>query len=153
MSTLNDMKTSIASVREVIRSLNEKALDSPQELDMKDGISLLSLKHHLLIQYLQSLLLVASRRTIGHSLLERSPPSEAFSDPERGIRGHAAGDLVDSMIENRVVLDKIKVLEGRMRYQIEKLVKLSQEKTTTNDQDTINGTSRIFIIMMAGLLL
>lgn len=96
-------------------------------LDTKDGISLLSLKHHLLISYLQSLLLVSSRRALGHSLDIRSLPSRPFSTPDRDARGREAGDLVDSMVEGRVVLEKIKALEGRMRYQIEKLVRVADE--------------------------
>lgn len=138
VALLNDMKNSISSVREVIQTLNAKARDSPEEMEMKDGISLLSLKHHLLIQYLQSLLLVVSRRAIGDSLLERTPPSKPFSEPDREVRGHSAGDLVDSMIEGRVILEKIKVLEGRMKYQIEKLVKLSQEKGDKS-HEALNG--------------
>lgn len=95
---------------------------------MKDGISLLSLKRHLLLSYLNSLVLVSARRAIGDPLSERALPSLPFSNPERDQRGSGAGDLVDSMIEGRVALEKIKVLESRMRYQIEKLVRLANER-------------------------
>jgi U3 small nucleolar ribonucleoprotein protein LCP5 len=40
---------------------------------------------------------------------------------------------VDSLIEGRVVLEKIKVLEGRMKYQIEKLVKAAEQKAISAD--------------------
>jgi U3 small nucleolar ribonucleoprotein protein LCP5 len=100
-------------------------------LDTKDGISLLSLKHHLLLSYLQSLTILTARRALGHSLGERSPPAEPFSSVERGCRGSNAGDLVDSMVEGRIVLEKVKVLENRMRYQIEKLVKLAQSEPSS----------------------
>jgi U3 small nucleolar ribonucleoprotein protein LCP5 len=36
------------------------------------------------------------------------------------------------MVEGRVVLEKIKVLEGRMRYQIEKLVRVAEEVPSSN---------------------
>src|ERR1700722_9729175 len=94
---------------------------------MKDGISLLSLKHHLLISYLQSLTLLSARRALGHSLAVKSPPPLPFISPDRGPRGSGAGDLVDSMVETRIVLEKTKVLESKMRYQIEKLVNLAAE--------------------------
>ena len=94
---------------------------------MKDGISLLSLKHHLLISYLQSLTLLPARRALGHSLAVKSPPPLPFISPDRGPRGSGAGDLVDSMVETRIVLEKTKVLESKMRYQIEKLVNLAAE--------------------------
>ncbi|THV06202.1 hypothetical protein K435DRAFT_849294 [Dendrothele bispora CBS 962.96] len=132
--TLDDMASSMASARETIRSLKDK---HHSELETKDGISLLSLKHHLMLSYLQSLLLVSSRKALGHSLNERSPPRQKFTDPEREERGTELGDLVDSMIEGRVILEKVKALEGRMKYQIEKLVN-SSRKDNTEKADVVN---------------
>ncbi|KAF9072893.1 hypothetical protein BDP27DRAFT_1319581 [Rhodocollybia butyracea] len=132
---LDDMKSSMVSARETIQSLKEKG---PSYLETKDGISLLSLKHQVLLSYLQSLLLVSTRRAIGHSLSSRDRPIEPFSNPERSARGTDLGDMVDHMIEGRVVLEKVKVLEGRMRYQIEKLVKASQQKEKSDASDVIN---------------
>jgi U3 small nucleolar ribonucleoprotein protein LCP5 len=108
-------------------------------MDMKDGISLLSLKHHLLLSYLQSLVLLSARRATGDSLTERTPASSPFSTVDREARGSGAGDLVDSMIEGRVVLEKIKVLESRMRYQIEKLVRFADE--LPSGKDVVEGVS------------
>ncbi|TFK45998.1 hypothetical protein OE88DRAFT_1063701 [Heliocybe sulcata] len=99
-------------------------------MDVREGISLLSLKNHLGLAYLQDLTLVSARRALGHALNESSPPSKSFGAVDREPRGSAAGDLVDSMIEGRVVLEKIKILEGRMRYQIEKLVRVAEEAPT-----------------------
>lgn len=107
-------------------------------MDMKDGISLLSLKHHLLLSYLQSLVLVSTRRATGDSLADRTPPTPLFSAVDREARGSGAGDLVDSMIEGRIVLEKIKVLESRMRYQIEKLVRVAEE--APSGKDVVEGT-------------
>ncbi|KAG2032595.1 hypothetical protein BDR03DRAFT_935906 [Suillus americanus] len=117
----------MASVRELMQSLKQK-LKTADDMDMKDGISLISLKHHLLLSYLQSLVLLSARRTTGDSLTERTPANSPFSTVDREARGSGAGDLVDSMIEGRVVLEKIKVLESRMRYQIEKLVRVAEEQ-------------------------
>ncbi|KAF7305145.1 hypothetical protein MKEN_01229700 [Mycena kentingensis (nom. inval.)] len=123
-SLMEDMTSSIASVREVIGTLRQQSQD---QLHTTDGISLLSLKHHLLLSYLQSILLISSHRAIGHTLTERAPPAEPFSSPDRSARGTDCGDLVDSMVETRVVLEKVKALETRLRYQIEKLVRTAQE--------------------------
>ncbi|KAJ3868664.1 hypothetical protein EV359DRAFT_60457 [Lentinula novae-zelandiae] len=131
---LDDMTASMASAREAIESLKTKG---PSYFETKDGISLLSLKHHVLLSYMQSLLLVSTRRALGHSLSIRDPPSEPFSSLERSARGAGSGDLVDQMIEGRIVLEKVKILEGRMRYQIEKLVKAAQQKEKVAD-DIIN---------------
>jgi U3 small nucleolar ribonucleoprotein protein LCP5 len=111
--------------------------EKTSDLDFKDGISLLSLKHHLLLAYMQSLVLLQSHRLLGHSLTTRSPPPEPFNSSDRGRRGADAGDLVDSMIEGRIVLEKIKLLESKMRYQIEKLVQLAAEEPS--DDKILNG--------------
>lgn len=112
--------------------------DQTSDLGFEDGISLLSLKHHLLLSYMQSMVLLHSHRILGHSLTARSPPSEPFNSPERDSRGVDAGDLVDSMIESRIVLEKIKLLESKMRYQIEKLVQLAAEDPS-DDKQVVNG--------------
>lgn len=106
---------------------------------MKDGISLLSTKAQVMVSYLQSLSILSARRALGHSLLQRSSPSESFASTERGPRGDGAGDRVDAMIEGRVALEKIKVLEGRMRYQIDKLVRVADE-SAESAQNAVNGT-------------
>lgn len=90
---------------------------------------------------MQSLALLHAHRVLGHSLTTRSPPSIPFNSSERDKRGADAGDLVDSMIEGRTVLEKIKLLESKMRYQIEKLVQLAAEEPA--DDSVVNGQSRI----------
>lgn len=86
---------------------------------------------------MQSLALLHSHRVLGHSLTIRSPPPEPFNSRERGRRGADAGDLVDSMIEFRALLEKIKLPESKMRYQIEKLIQLAA--VGPSDEKVING--------------
>ncbi|KII89232.1 hypothetical protein PLICRDRAFT_53697 [Plicaturopsis crispa FD-325 SS-3] len=132
------MTRSMASVRETIKSLRDKQINTPNDLDTKDGISLLSLKHHVMLSYLQSLVLLGAHRAAGHSLATRTPPELPFSAIERGPRGADPGDLVDSMLEGRVVLEKVKALEGRMRYQIEKLVRVAEEVPNAQNNNVID---------------
>ena len=87
----------------------------------------MSLKHNVLISYLRSLALLSARRALGHSLEHRKQPSLPFSDAGRDQRGSSSGDLVDSMVEGRIVLEKVDALESRMRYQIEKLLKTAEQ--------------------------
>ncbi|KAH9038916.1 hypothetical protein EDB85DRAFT_2072598 [Lactarius pseudohatsudake] len=130
-----EMTKSMVSVRELIQALRKKQ-ETTADFEFKDGISLLSLKHQLLLSYMQSLVLLHSHRVLGHSLTTRSPPSQSFNSPERGSRGVDAGDLVDSMIEGRIVFEKTKLLESKMRYQIEKLVQLAAEDAS--DDKVVN---------------
>lgn len=107
---------------------------SPQtELDFKQGISLLSLKNYAMISYIHSLVLMTCHRTLGHSLLDRSPPSQSFASHERDARGADAGDLVDHAIEMRAIVEKTRSLEARMKYQIEKLVRLAEDTVAAED--------------------
>lgn len=108
---------------------------------MKDGISLLSLKHYLLLSYLQSLSLMTAHRVLGHSLASRTRPPQPFITTGREARGAEAGDLVDTLVETRIVLEKVKQLESKMRYQIEKLVGGSEEDSARPEVDAINGMS------------
>ncbi|KAJ7349128.1 hypothetical protein DFH08DRAFT_136212 [Mycena albidolilacea] len=122
-SVMDDMTASLSAARSALASLHTNAeLIAPNP----DGISLLALKPRLLLSYMQSLVLLSAHRALGHTLTERSSPTQPFSDPQRGARGADAGDLVDGLVEGRVVLEKVRVLEGRMRYQIEKLVRAAQ---------------------------
>ncbi|KAI0831721.1 hypothetical protein BC628DRAFT_1311290 [Trametes gibbosa] len=133
---LDQMKVSMAATRDTVKSLREKHTTT-SELDTREGISLLSLKHHMMLSYLQSVSLVAARRAIGHSLADRSPPNTPFSAKDRPARGAAAGDRVDAAIEARVVLEKVKALESRMKYQIDKLVRIAEEGDSA-DKNIIN---------------
>src|SRR5260370_38562393 len=87
---LQTMSSSLETARTSFQSIKAKQ----QNLDMTNGISLLSLKHQIFISYLHSLVLVSARRLLGHSLGERSLPSLPFSSRDRERRGHNAGDLV-----------------------------------------------------------
>lgn len=79
--------------------------------------------------------LLSTYRLLGHRLHTRTRPEELFSDPQRKRRGHDAGDLVDVLLEDRIVLEKMKQLESKMRYQIQKLVRLGANE----EIDPING--------------
>lgn len=85
-----------------------------------------------MLGYIHALALLSAHRVLGHSLSARSPPA-SFQDPDRGSRGGEAGDLVDYLIEKRLVLEKSKALEARMQYQVEKLVRSALEPLPTND--------------------
>lgn len=70
---------------------------------------------------------------LGESLDSRSPPPQPFSSLDRSSRGSNAGDLVDSMIESRIVLEKVKILETKLRYQIDKLVRLAEQPESSSN--------------------
>ncbi|KAF5337696.1 hypothetical protein D9611_015014 [Ephemerocybe angulata] len=65
------MTSSITASRTSLKSF----MEDPQSLDFADGISLLSLKHNVLISYLRTLALLSARRALGHSLEDRKQPT------------------------------------------------------------------------------
>lgn len=78
-------------------------------------------------------MLLSARRATGHFLHTRTRFELLFSASERPCRNNGLGDLVDAMVEGRVVLEKIRVLEMKMRYQIEKLIRVAEESQNTAD--------------------
>ena len=125
--------TSNVSVRYIYKVSLLSCFDrlSKGDLDTQEGISLLSVKNNVMVQYLQNLVLLSAHRALGNSLTERTPPSKPWGDMDRDARGNNGGDRVDAMIESRVVLEKMKLMEGKMKYQIDKLVKLAEEEPGT----------------------
>ena len=98
-----------------------------------------------MISYIHAVTLLSAQRVLGHSLDSRSLPRQSFGDREREFRGHEGGDLVDSLSEGRVILDKVKALELRLRYQIEKLMRLAEEpEAAPND---FKGTFESFVAL------
>jgi U3 small nucleolar ribonucleoprotein protein LCP5 len=142
---VDSMSSSIRAARETIRTLLERSFFSffflilaykfarrrAGELDEKDGISLLSTKSVVMISYIHAATLLSAQRVLGRSLHSRSLPHQSFGDRDREVRGNEGGDLVDSLSEGRVILDKVKALELRMRYQVEKLMRLAEEPEAT----------------------
>lgn len=80
-------------------------------LDAAQGPSLLTLKNAALLSYVHHLVLLSSARLRGRSL-----------DATEGAR------MVRNLVELRLVLEKIRPVEGRMRGLIERLVRAAEEE-------------------------
>ncbi|KAG9001741.1 hypothetical protein FRB94_004561 [Tulasnella sp. JGI-2019a] len=135
---VEEMTTSVSAAKNVVRTLLDKHQKDSDALQFKDGISLLTLKNNILLSYLQSLTLLSAHRILGHTLVDRTSPSQPFSSTSRDARGSDAGDLVDSLVEGRTILEKAKTLEGKMRYQIDKLVRMAKETPNSDSKDVLS---------------
>ncbi|KAJ3357256.1 Serine/threonine-protein kinase smg1 [Entophlyctis luteolus] len=82
------------------------------------GVSLLEVKVHTLLSYLTHLSFFVLLKLNGIS---------TATNPVHGC--------VDSMIEERVVLEKIKPIEARLRYQIDKVLKAASAASGRNSSD------------------
>uniref|UniRef100_A0A182PIZ4 Neuroguidin n=1 Tax=Anopheles epiroticus TaxID=199890 RepID=A0A182PIZ4_9DIPT len=87
------------------------------ELSTEYGLNFLEIKYHMLLNYLINLTYVVLRKCSGHRI-EKDPS-------------------IDRLIEIRTVLEKIRPIDYKLRYQIDKLVKTavtgSSSSTATSD--------------------
>ncbi|KAF9120436.1 hypothetical protein BGW39_011382 [Mortierella sp. 14UC] len=81
---------------------NNTRLDS-KEIDTSKGLSFLEVKYHILLEYITNLAFVMYRKLDGQS-----------------IRDHPA---VLALVEQRTILEKMKPVEQKLKYQIDKLVR------------------------------
>jgi len=104
------------------------SLASTSDLAYPSGISLLSLKNHLLVSYLQHLVALFSLKLNGRSLTDTDGPAT----------------VVHQLVKLRVVLEKIAPLEQKLKYQVEKLVRKADQfddEGAQNEEDVLNGAS------------
>ena len=107
LELLNNIQSETEKVSEFVSSFRSTLIDDGALQAQSEGVSLLSLKSHLLLDYVINLVKVISHR------LEAKPLSLLHSD------------VIEQMIRERVVLEKIKPLELKTKYQIDKLVTLA----------------------------
>jgi U3 small nucleolar ribonucleoprotein protein LCP5 len=107
---LNSASTSLPSADEP-----EEKSSNPTVLPPADGISLLDTKAELLLSYLQNLIFLVLFQLRGRGK----------SDSQGGV---SQDDIARKLTELRVYIDKgVKPLEGRLKYQIDKVVKAAED--------------------------
>ncbi|KAK7498847.1 hypothetical protein BaRGS_00009939 [Batillaria attramentaria] len=106
---MNKIKSSGDDVLQVFNSL----LDSDiMKASHSEGISFLNVKNHVLLQYMIDLVIIMMQKTGGHS-----------------IQKHPA---ILRLVENRTVLEKMRPIDQKLKYQVDKLVNIA--KTGAADQ-------------------
>ncbi|KAL4908600.1 hypothetical protein BDW74DRAFT_102081 [Aspergillus multicolor] len=117
------LETLTASLSTTGTSLPSTKRESPTEVSIlppQDGISLLDTKCDLLLSYLQNLIFLM--------LLQlREVPSKDTSD-RKGEAQSIRAQVTSKLIELRTYLDRgVRPLEGRLKYQVDKVVKAAEE--------------------------
>jgi U3 small nucleolar ribonucleoprotein protein LCP5 len=85
----------------------------------------LSLKNQLLLSYIHHLVAIFSLKLTSTSLTSAE-----------------GTDVVNSLVKLRVVLEKISPLEGKLKYQIEKLVRKADQAAEGADEDDVANGER-----------
>ncbi|KAK6277720.1 hypothetical protein POUND7_018043 [Theobroma cacao] len=106
-AVLKEMKAGLDVVTTKVRALTAKV--KANNLPTADGISYLEAKHLLLLNYCQSLVYYLLRKAKGYS-----------------IEGHP---VVRSLVEIRLFLEKIRPIDKKLQYQIQKLTRVSGSAT------------------------
>ncbi|KAG6667597.1 hypothetical protein CIPAW_01G112000 [Carya illinoinensis] len=102
-AVLKEMKEVLDSVRSKVEALTTKVKSN--QFPTADGISYLEAKNLLLLNYCQSLVYYLLRKAKGFS-----------------IEGHP---VVRSLVETRLFLEKIRPIDKKLQYQVQKLTRVA----------------------------
>lgn len=111
---LDEMNTNFKQVSDVVGNMLQRVKTG--ELSTEYGLNFLEIKYHMLLNYLINLTYVVLRKCSGHKI---------ENDPS-----------IDRLIEIRTVLEKVRPIDYKLRYQIDKLVKTAVTGTSTADDPT-----------------
>lgn len=108
---LSEMNLSAQHVASLVDNMIQKVRKG--ELSTDQGLSFLEMKYNMLLSYLINLTYVVLRKCSGEKI---------DGDP-----------CIDRLIEIRTVLEKIKPIDHKLKYQIDKLVKTAVSGANAND--------------------
>ncbi|XP_022919041.1 neuroguidin [Onthophagus taurus] len=108
---LSEMNVSAQHVATLVDNMLQRVRNG--ELTTDQGLSFLEMKYNMLLSYLINLTYVVLRKCSGEKIED---------DP-----------CIDRLIEIRTVLEKIRPIDHKLKYQIDKLVKTAVTGTTAND--------------------
>lgn len=98
---LGEMNANVAQVNQLVDNMLARVKNG--EISTDKGLSFLEMKYHMLLSYLINLTYVVLRKCSGERI---------EGDPS-----------IDRLVEIRTVLEKIRPIDHKLKYQIDKLVK------------------------------
>lgn len=111
---LDEMNNNFKQVSDLVGNMLQRVKTG--ELSTEYGLNFLEIKYHMLLNYLINLTYVVLRKCSGHKI-EKDPS-------------------IDRLIEIRTVLEKIRPIDYKLRYQIDKLVKTAVTGASVADDPT-----------------
>nr|SVE73932.1 EOG090X0IJO [Daphnia atkinsoni] len=103
VSNLNDVKTIVSQVNQMVRNLIDRVKN--KELPTAQGMSFLDVKNQLLLKYLLNLNCILLKKVSGEP-----------------IKGSSS---IERLVEIRTMLERMRPVEHKLRYQIDKLLKIA----------------------------
>lgn len=108
------MNNNVKQVSDLVENMLQKVKSG--EISTEHGLSFLEIKYHMLLNYLINLTYVVLRKSSGQKI-EKDPS-------------------IDRLVEIRTVLEKIRPIDYKLRYQIDKLVKTAVAGSTNTSDPT-----------------
>ncbi|KEP63065.1 UNVERIFIED_CONTAM: Sas10 C-terminal domain-containing protein [Hammondia hammondi] len=130
-SLLDQLKTSLQDVRGTLRPLLRKA--KCRQLITKEGLSFLDTKNQLLVAYLTYLSYYVLLKTHGIPVTDHP--------------------VIERLVEVRLLLEKLKPIDDRLRLQINRLLQLAKENSVTDvegDEDVASARPRPDLLLGVG---
>ncbi|KAI9319893.1 Sas10/Utp3/C1D family-domain-containing protein [Dichotomocladium elegans] len=112
-SLISDLKQKVVELKNQLKPIIEK-FDEGQ-IKTNKGVSFLEVKYQLMLQYITQLAFYVHLKLSG-----------------RSIKNHP---VIESLIELRVILDRMKPIETKLKYQIDKLVRTAVLGSQPQKQD------------------
>ncbi|XP_046630590.1 neuroguidin-like [Daphnia pulicaria] len=103
VSNLNDIKTIVNQVNQMVRNLIDRVKN--KEFPTAQGMSFLDVKNQLLLKYLMDLNCLLLKKVSGESI--------------------KASSSIERLVEIRTLLERMRPVEHKLRYQIDKLLKIA----------------------------
>jgi len=137
----NQLDTLLQSIPETLEPIREKLKmlkhrHQEGQMQMNKGISLLDVKLHNMMTYISRLLLFVLAKIDG---VQATPALGDLSMPMDSIDGHFDATVnLDQLIQSRIVLEKIRPLEAKLKYQMDKMMRTTVVKHTTDMADPLS---------------
>ncbi|WVQ93934.1 hypothetical protein IAU59_001012 [Kwoniella sp. CBS 9459] len=138
LKLFSTIQTSVDATTSSSTPLLTKVRNNDESLDFSSGLSLLLLRPQLLLSSLHNLIITLSLRLLNPSLplpsADDLQSSLSLSTPFTAPRSHPSTDNAEEMLReiggelvlSGEVMDKIRGMEGKLEYQIKKLVGLAE---------------------------
>ncbi|KAK2724401.1 hypothetical protein QYM36_001049 [Artemia franciscana] len=110
-SLIEEIATHTNQVREKVKALSQQIADDPPNVNK--GLSILEVKYHAFLEYLIGITYGMIIKVNGMSLQKNS--------------------LIDLIVENRTIIERIRPIEQKLKYQMDKVLKAARGDLSADD--------------------
>jgi hypothetical protein len=120
-SYLYDIRKNIDELNKKLNFLNTSL--EGEKAEMGYGLSYLDAKNNMMLMYLTDLIMYSTMKTAGQDI--------------------DSSDIVKQMIHTKTIMERSKVIDLKIKTQIDRLIKLSEKEETTTGEEISNENLRV----------